>query len=190
MGLVAVGDARVGDDDRAVPEVACTARGGFDGDVGGYTAEHEVVDACQAEHGVEFGAVEPVGRLPPDDRFIGPGGDVVDDLDRGSALHQADTVEQGAPQRRVRPDPGEPLLVCDRGVEHLRLGRAEPVQQPCLDPDDPCLLGPAPEELVEGGVDVPGHPLDHMHQHQGGLGGIKATVHVGGYVHARGLHAR
>jgi hypothetical protein len=33
--------------------------------------------------------------------------------------------------------------------------RAEPFQQPCLDPDDPCLLGPGPEYPLERGIDLP-----------------------------------
>jgi hypothetical protein len=70
VGLVAVGGAGVGDDDRAVSLIACTTRVGFDGDVGGHPDEHEGVDACQADNG---GAVEPVGRLSPDDRFVGSG---------------------------------------------------------------------------------------------------------------------
>jgi hypothetical protein len=37
---------------------------GFDGDVGSDTDEHEGVDACHAENGVECGVFEPVGRLP------------------------------------------------------------------------------------------------------------------------------
>lgn len=73
MGVVAVGRAGVGDDDRAVSQVACSARGGFDGDVGGHADEHEGVDTCQAENGVQDGAVKPVARLSPDDRFVGPG---------------------------------------------------------------------------------------------------------------------
>ena len=46
VGLVAVGGAGVGDDDRPVSQVACAARGGFDGDVGGDADEHEGVDGC------------------------------------------------------------------------------------------------------------------------------------------------
>ena len=130
MALITVGGAGIGDDDRPISQVGCSARGGFDGDVGGDADKHEGVDACQAENGVEYGAVEPVGRLSPDERFLRPAGEVVHELDRWSALHQADTVEEGAPQRGIRTDPGEPLLVCDRGVDHLRLRPAKPVQQP------------------------------------------------------------
>jgi hypothetical protein len=75
MGLVAVGGAGVGDDDRAVSQVACTARGGLDGDVGGHADEHESVDAHATENRIQFGAVEPAGPLCSDDRFTGPGGE-------------------------------------------------------------------------------------------------------------------
>jgi hypothetical protein len=57
-------------------QVGCSARSGFDGDVGGDSEEHEGVDACHAENGVEYRAIETVGRLSSDDWFIGPGGDV------------------------------------------------------------------------------------------------------------------
>ena len=56
VGLVAVGLAGVGDDDRPVLPVACSARGGFNRDVGRDTDEHESIDACHAENGVERGA--------------------------------------------------------------------------------------------------------------------------------------
>jgi hypothetical protein len=71
--LVAVGLAGVGDDNRPVLQVGCSARSGFDGDVGGDAGEHEGVDAGRAENGVEYGAIETVGRLSSDDWFIGPG---------------------------------------------------------------------------------------------------------------------
>jgi hypothetical protein len=54
-------------------QVAFSTRGGFDGDVGGYAGDPESVDACHSENGVEFGAVEPAGRLSPDERFTGLG---------------------------------------------------------------------------------------------------------------------
>jgi hypothetical protein len=73
VGLVAVGLAGVRDDYRPVLQIGCNARGGFDGDVGGDTDEHDSVDACRPENGVERGAVESVGRLSPDNRLIGPG---------------------------------------------------------------------------------------------------------------------
>jgi hypothetical protein len=163
VGLVAIGLACVGDDDRPVLPVGCSARGGFDRDVGRDTDEYEGIDACHAENGVERGAVEPVCRLSPDDRLIGPGGDVVDDLNRGSTLQKSGAPDERAKQRGVRPDPGQPRLIGDQGVDYLRLGLAEPVQQPCLDADDSCLLGPLPEKPVEGGVDMAGHPFGHMH---------------------------
>jgi len=71
MALITVGGAGIGDDDRPVSQVRCSACGGFDGDVGGDADNHEGVDACQAENGVEYGAVETVSRLSPDERFIG-----------------------------------------------------------------------------------------------------------------------
>jgi hypothetical protein len=71
VGLVAVGLAGVRDDNRPVLQVGCSARGGFDGDVGGDADKHEGVDACHVEDGVECRAFEPVARLSPDDRFIG-----------------------------------------------------------------------------------------------------------------------
>ena len=74
MTLIGVGDATVGDNDRPVLQVACSTRGGFDGDVGGYAGDHESVDPRHSENGVEFCAVEPAGRLSPDERFTGPGG--------------------------------------------------------------------------------------------------------------------
>ena len=159
VGLVVVSLAGVGDDNGPVLQVACNARGGFDGDIGGDTDKHEGVDACHMQNGVECGAFEPVGRLSPDDWLIGPGGDLVDDLDCGSALKQAATVDDRAKHRGVPPNPGVPWLVCDHGVDHLCLGPAEPVQQPCLDPDDPFLLDAVPKNPVEGVVDLAGRPL-------------------------------
>ena len=70
MTLVGVGKAAVRDDDRPVCQVACGARGGFDGDVGSDADEHEVVDPCHSENDVERGAFEPAGPLPPDDRVL------------------------------------------------------------------------------------------------------------------------
>jgi hypothetical protein len=102
VGLVAVGLAGVGDDDRPILPVGCSARGGFDSDVGGDTGEHEGIDARDAEHGVECSAVEPAGRLSPDDRFIGSGGDVVDNLDGGSTLQMVTLV--GAAGGNRTPD--------------------------------------------------------------------------------------
>jgi hypothetical protein len=87
--------------------------------VSGYADENEGVDASQPENGVEQSPVESVGRLPPDERFIGPPGEFVNELDHGSTLHQADTIEESAPQRGIRADPREPWLVRDRGVEQL-----------------------------------------------------------------------
>jgi hypothetical protein len=110
VGLVAVGLAGVGDDNRPVLQIGCNARGGFDGDVGGDTDEHDCVDACHAENGVERGAVEPVGRLSSDHRLIGPGGDVVDDLNRRSTLQKGGAPDERAKQWGVRPDPAQPRL--------------------------------------------------------------------------------
>ena len=87
------------DDDRPVLKIRRSARGGFDGDVGCNTGENECVDSCHAENGAKCGAVEPVGRLSPYDRFIWPGGDLVDDLDRRSALQKGRTVDEGTKQR-------------------------------------------------------------------------------------------
>jgi hypothetical protein len=50
-------------------QIGCNARGGFNGDIGGDTDEHEGIDACRAKNSVERGAVEPIGRLSPDDRL-------------------------------------------------------------------------------------------------------------------------
>lgn len=74
VGLVAVCLARVGDDDRPVLPVGCTARGGFDSDVGGDANVHEGVDACHAENRVERRVNERAARLSPYDRFIVTGG--------------------------------------------------------------------------------------------------------------------
>jgi hypothetical protein len=62
-----------------------------------------------------------------------------------------------------------------------------PVQQPCLNPDDPCLLGPVPKHPVERGVDLPGHPLGHMHHYQSRPGGIK-PVHRCALLASRGRY--
>jgi hypothetical protein len=159
VGLVAIGLASVGDDDRPVLSVGCSARGGFDRDVGRDTDEHEGIDACHAENGVERGAVEPVRRLSPDDRLIGAGGDVVDYLNRGSTLQKSGAPDERAKQRGVRPDSGQPRLIGDQRVDHLRFGLAESVQQPCLNPDDSFLLGPLPEKPVEGVSTGPATPL-------------------------------
>lgn len=91
MALIAVGGAGIGDDDRPISQVACSARGGFDGDVSGYPGKNNGVDAGQAENGVQHSPVEPVGRLPPDERFIGPPGEFVNELDRGSTLQRRAT---------------------------------------------------------------------------------------------------
>jgi hypothetical protein len=54
VALIAVGGAGVGDHDRPISQVGCSARGGFDGDVGGDAYEREGVDACDTESGVEW----------------------------------------------------------------------------------------------------------------------------------------
>ena len=47
-------------------QIGCSARGGFDCDVGGDARKHEAIDACHVENGVECGAFEPAARLSPD----------------------------------------------------------------------------------------------------------------------------
>jgi hypothetical protein len=41
--------------------VGCSARGGFDSDVGRDTDEHEGINACHAESGVECGGIAHFG---------------------------------------------------------------------------------------------------------------------------------
>src|SRR6478672_4626567 len=159
VGLVAIGLARVRDDDRPVLPVGCRARGGFDRDVGRDTDEHEGIDACHAENGVERGAVEPVCRLSPDDRLIGPGSDVVDDLNRGSTLQKSGAPDEGAKQRGVRPDPGQPRLIGDQGVDHLRLALRNPSSSRAWTPITPVFSARCRKSRLKGVSTWPATPL-------------------------------
>ena len=105
VGFVAVGLVRIGYDDRPVLPVACSARGGFDRDVGRDTDEHEGIDACDAENGVERGAVESTCRLSPDDSS-------------GRGAMSSMTSTAGVPCRRV----GLPTSVRNSGEFGLTPG--------------------------------------------------------------------
>src|SRR5260370_32108931 len=49
----------------------------------------------------------------------GRGGDVVDDLNRGSTLQKSGAPDEHSKQRGVRPDPGQPRLIATAGITGL-----------------------------------------------------------------------
>ena len=159
VGLVAVGLAGVGDDDRPVLQIGCHTRGGLDGDVGRDTGENDGINACDVENCLERGSVKPAGRLSPDDCFIRSGGDIVDNLDGVSALQQGRIFDERTKQRGIGPNSGQARLVSDQGVDNLCLGTAETVEQPRLDPDDSVSSARFRKSRLKGVSTCPATPL-------------------------------